>query len=157
MSSTHQPLVVYKFKRVSRSEYRVLLDVISRAIGDIAPPPPTTKIGHGLRRLSKSFSTHGDHDMANRMSQYMTLKMTIEGKLDVLNGAGGNTPSAGNGNDDSDRGGPKNRKLMSNRQPSARLTWQPSYVASKKNAFHDDDEDDDDADHGDKSKCCTIS
>jgi len=133
----------------SRPEWRVLLDVITRALGDIAPPP-TTKLGHGLRRLSKSFSINNDHDQTSlKIAAYMQLKIATEAKLDLMNGSGKIDEE-----DPKSPGGTKNRQFI-NRQPSGRLNWQPSYVASKKNQFSDDSSSSEEEEA--KKKCCAIS
>lgn len=150
------------------------MEVINRAIGDFSPPPPTQTrvIGQSLRRLSKSFSAHGEHDQQNlnRMGNYVNLKLQVEDQLNKMSAAGPAPLSVKEGGSESSsddgKGPPKNRHLV-NRQPSARLNWQPSYVASKKNAFADNDDDDDDDDDSDsthnkkkknkKSQFCVIS
>ena len=157
---------------ISKAELRVLLEVITSALQDLAPAPTpgivTARLSKGIRRLSKSFgspqvspqvstvnfSAMAAADPNSKLGAYLQLKSKTELALEKMTMVpAGARPMLPGGNVDAQGfGSAKNRMLM-NREPSARLTWQPSYVASKnKKSFIDDDSDDD----GDK-KCCVIS
>lgn len=133
---------------VGKAELRVLLEVIKRALQDINPP--TKNISHTARRLSKSFSSTNDFDQNSRIAAYTQLKLNTEMLLEKYS-----KPTKIESNIPGIPGSMANRTLMI-RQPSARLTWQPSYVASKKRHNSSDDDDEDDSEFN-PSKCCTIS
>jgi len=130
---------------VSKEELRVLLLVISRALRDINS---SIEIHAHGRRRSLSFSTTTDMEQQARIASYIQLKLTTEASLEKLT-KGVVTPgevTPGN----------KNR-LVIKKQPSARLTWQPSYVASKLNEDNSDDDDDDEEEEVKKKGMCVIS
>lgn len=117
-----------------------MLDVISRALHDISQ---TTRLNHSVRRnIARSFSC--DFDQTNgRVAQYLQLKISTEAALEKMTKGNKITEESA-----------KNRMVIS-RQPSAKLTWQASYVASKMD--NDSEADDDDPVQEDKPYCCVLS
>lgn len=136
---------------VSKPELKVLLEVINRGLVDITQSVKATQTQ--FRRLSRSFSPN--EQVGNRIASYMNLKLSTEAALEKL--TKGSAPSIKEepGRKSNKSPGPGGAPMLSNRQPSARLNWQPSYVASRKLA------DDDDEEKNKFSKCssavCTIS
>eukprot|EP00981_Chlorochromonas_danica_P015276 scaffold11522_cov239-Ochromonas_danica.AAC.3 len=132
---------------INKAELKVLLLVISRALHDIGP---TVSLAQTNRRQSITSSNKSPHRLLptgpgagisaaanSRVSAYLQLKVNTEAALDKISRNVSVKPEeAATGN--------KNRLVIS-KQPSARLNWQPSYVASKLN--DDDDSDDDDEDN----------
>ena len=107
---------------VSKLELRVLIAVVSRALDDLNPQVKTNSVK--TRRISFNRSK----TITNTIAAYMQLKINAEaafGKVSKTSsekcgtGEGGNAlPAATN-------------RIIVSRQPSAKLTWQPSYVASR--------------------------
>lgn len=115
----------------------MLLLVISRALHDIGPTVSLAQV-QATRRYSQSAPSPAKPKPVpganSRVSAYMQLKVNIENSLErISKGASIKPEEAMTGN--------KNR-LVINKQPSARLNWQPSYVASKlQNDSDSEDED----------------
>jgi hypothetical protein len=115
---------------LSKEELRILLSVISRALRDINAAQDNTM---SVRKISMSFNTSNDMEQFHhRITNYLQLKIQTEAALERLNKDKVNTTEVTPGN--------KNR-LIIQRQPSAKLTWQPSYVASRLNEDSDDSDD----------------
>jgi hypothetical protein len=125
----------------SKAELRVLLLVITRALHDIGPTVAFNQMKKGGGRTGSFTGPASGKDVASnkaspfnsRVSAYLQLKITTENALEKLSkGTSVKPEEAQSGN--------KNR-LVIKKQPSARLNWQPSYVASKLNDESDSDED----------------
>lgn len=108
---------------VSKLELRVLIAVVSRALDDLNP-----QINKNISGKSRRVSFNRSKTITNTIAAYMQLKINAEaafGKVSKTS-SGKNAPIEG--------GIPlptaTNRILVS-RQPSAKLTWQPSYVAAR--------------------------
>ena len=118
---------------LTKEELRVLLMVISRALRDINAAQDNSM---SVRKVSMSFNASNDMEQFHhRITNYLQLKMSTEAALERLSKDKVQTSEVTPGN--------KNR-LIIQKQPSARLTWQPSYVASRLNEDSSDEEDDDD-------------
>lgn len=130
---------------VSKPELKVMVDVISRALRDLAPVN-TGKLTHAVRRLSRQFNSSQEFDQNSRIAAYLQLKLSLEAQLEKLVGP---KPL-----DKGGPGGPRNPALI-NKQPSARLNWQPSYVASKQD--EDDDEEEERRKKQQKGWGCLVS
>lgn len=149
---------------VSKEELRVLLLVINRAVRDLSNTIPNLAAIGSTRRKSVAANGNGvngnptvqdliksNAPEAQRMMPYVQLKVQTEAALEKL--SKGAVKS-----DDAAASGHKNR-LIINKQPSGKLNWQPSYVASK---MLDDSDSDSDSDTSVANKaahqdCCTIS
>lgn len=82
-------------------------------------------------------------------AEYLKLKIAMEAKLEKLSKGHVKAEEASPGN--------KNRIVIS-KQPSARLTWQPSYLAQNENQDSSDEEEDSDEEDGAKKKgMCVVS
>lgn len=125
---------------VTKPDLKVVSDVINRALRDIAPIS-NAKIAQSMRKLNhKSFVSGGMMDGANsKIAAYMKLQTHVQGKLDQFA-----------------KNGPSN--VLGGKQ-DARLTWQPSYVASKmsENSESDDDSPPTKTRSGAEEPCCTVS
>lgn len=107
---------------VSKLELRVLIAVVSRALDDLNPQ---LKISSGK---SRRISFNRSKTITNTIAAYMQLKINAEAAF-------GKVSKTASGKNGSNEGGTPlptatNRILVS-RQPSAKLTWQPSYVAAR--------------------------
>lgn len=141
----------------SKPELAMLLKVISIAIRDIASiggVPQRRNSGSfvaGVGSSPMSLSTNNNNPQTRSQglrSEYLKLKIAMEAKLEKLSKGHVKAEEASPGN--------KNRLVIS-KQPSARLTWQPSYLASKQ----DDSSSDDDSSEEDKvekkKSACIVS
>jgi len=125
---------------VTKPELKVVSDVIQRALRDIAPIS-NAKIAQSVRRVTnKSFG--GTTEAANsKIAAYMELQTKTKAALDRFA-----------------RNGPSN--VLGGKAPNdARLTWQPSYVASKmgENSDSDDESSPSKKSKRGKSGFCTIT
>lgn len=118
---------------VNKSELKVLIAVISRALDDLSPQ---LKIGNGkTRRLS----FNRGKALTNTVAAYMQLKINAEAALGKVSKTVNLSSSASirttpaSGVDELTPLPASNRILVS-RQPSAKLTWEPSYVAARNNS-----------------------
>jgi len=108
---------------VSKSELRVLIAVISRALDDLSPQLQKT---HGkVRRLSFNRS----NALTNTIAAYMQLKINAEAALDKVSKS--SNISAKISSDAEMPLSPVSNRIIVSRQPSAKLNWQPSYVAAR--------------------------
>jgi hypothetical protein len=125
---------------VTKPELKVISDVISRALRDIAPIS-NAKIAQSVRKVThKSFA--GTTDAANsKIAAYMELQSGVQARLDKFAKNGPNNVLGGKPGHD------------------VRLTWQPSYVASKMgdNSDSDDDTPTLKAKTAAASSCCSVS
>jgi hypothetical protein len=106
---------------VTKPELKVVSDVIARALRDIAPIS-NAKIAASVRKVThKSFG--GTTDAANsKIAAYLDVQAKVQASLDKF---------AKN----------SNNNVLGGKAPNdARLTWQPSYVASKMSEVDSDDE-----------------
>lgn len=117
---------------LTKEELRVLLMVISRALRDINAAQDNSI---SVRRKSMSFNASNDMEQFHhRITNYLQLKISTEAALERL-GKDKATPAEVT---------PGNRnRLVIQKQPSARLTWQPSYVVSRLNEDSSSDEEED--------------
>jgi hypothetical protein len=108
---------------ISRTELKCLLTVITRALQDIGPTVSLAQTA--ARRHSTASPIKKDLIALNtnsRVSAYLQLKNSTEEALEKLSKT--SIKPGDNGNNE------KNQLLV-HQQPSAKLNWQPSYVASK--------------------------
>jgi hypothetical protein len=165
----------------SKPELNMLLKVISMAIRCISKQNSSIGV-MPARRLSGSFvagvaspltassnnhsstnnniintnSSSNNNNSSNNQGQghglraeYLKLKIAMEAKLEKLLKGHVKAEEASPGN--------KNRIVIS-KQPSARLTWQPSYLAQNENQDSSDDEEDSDEEETVKKKgMCVLS
>lgn len=144
---------------LSKAELRVLLLVITRALHDLGPTMGLNQMKKGGNRggsfsgpsSSKDGSKQSSpvNQMSSRASAYLQLKISTENALEKLSkGASVKPEEAQTGN--------KNR-LVINKQPSARLNWQPSYVASKMKDDSNSDSSDSESEKPVKKAWCSVS
>lgn len=110
---------------VSKPELKVTSDVITRALRDIVPPPIMKTAASIRRPNNKAFAVIGvNNEQLNlKIEAYKALQARIQVRLEkILNNN-------------------KSNVLGGKAPGDVRLTWQPSYVASRMNEFSDSDED----------------
>jgi hypothetical protein len=135
---------------VNKEELKILLMVISRALRDITATAEGGGVngsgGMSVKRLSLSYSNNQDMEQFHtRVTSYLKLKMETESALERLS-KGHITPgevTPGNRN-----------RLVIQKQHTVKLTWQPSYVASKMAEDSSSDEEDEETE---KKSFCTVS
>lgn len=149
---------------VSKEELRVLLQVINRAVRDLSNIMPNLAAIGSTRRRSISGTGTGlngnpsvqelinsNAPEAQRMMPYLQLKIQTEAALEKLSKVAVRP-------EDASGSGTKNRLVLNTKQPSGKLNWQPSYVASK---LMDDSDSDSDTEGSVSNKatkdCCIIS
>jgi hypothetical protein len=133
----------------SKAEIVMLLKIISMAVRDlgqmlgglsqmqprrnsfIASTPNPNLNNTNNNTNNNNNNNNNTHPSSGLKSEYLKLKVAMEAKLDKLSKGHVKAEEASPGN--------KNRLLIS-RQPSERLTWQPSYLASKQDSEDDDDD-----------------
>jgi hypothetical protein len=157
----------------SKPELNMLLKVISMAIrciskqnasigvmparrlsgSFVAPAPPLTASSNNYNSTSNSNNNSNNNSTQGQghglRAEYLKLKIAMEAKLEKLSKGHVKAEEASPGN--------KNRIVIS-KQPSARLTWQPSYLAQNENQDSSDEEEDSDEEETVKKKgMCVLS
>jgi len=108
---------------VTKSELRVLIAVISRALDDLSPQ--LKKSNGKVRRLSVNRS----NALTCTIAAYMQLKINAEAALDKVSKSSNVTAKLSSDAEVSPI--PVSNRIIVSRQPSAKLNWQPSYVAAR--------------------------